>query len=187
MEDHERQRILNQLESGEINAGEALRRLEGDADVAQARPPGAFVPEAPSPAWRRFGWVLLFDIGLVVAAVGTWLATLGGWWWLLAAPLLTIGLVIGGLGLVSFRSPWVFIQIESGEDEWPRHFELGLPMPLRPAAWLLRRFGQYVEGLDRSGLDELLIALSGELDADSPIVIDVHEGEQGERVRVYFG
>lgn len=186
MDDHERERILDALDSGDISAGEALRRLEGD-EAGVAEP--SLEPAAPPrpPAWRRYGWIVLFDVGLVLTAAGIGLAAAGGWWWLLAAPLLLVGITIGGLGLGSIRSPWVHIQVDSDEDGGSRRFQIGLPLPLRPTAWLLRTFGRYVDRFDQTGLDELLMAMSGQVSADNPVVIDVHEDDSGERVRVYFG
>jgi len=186
MDDQDRERILDALDSGDISAGEALKRLEADelAPIAVGQDLGA--PEK-APAWRRYGWIVLFDIGLVLTAGGIGLASLAGWWWLLAAPLLLLGLVIGGLGLASIRSPWLHVQIDNNDGEWPKRLQFALPLPLRPTAWLVRTFGQYVPQFNQTGLDELLIAMSGELSVDDPIVIDVHEGDGGERVRVYFG
>ncbi|MGA9532160.1 MAG: hypothetical protein WBR18_05540 [Anaerolineales bacterium] len=186
MDDGDREQILNALDSGDISAGEALRRLEADEGPVTDSVQQAAAPRRP-PAWRRYGWIVLFDIGLVLAAAGVGLAILGGWWWILAAPLLLVGITIGGLGLGSISSPWIHIQVDSSEDEGLRRFQIGLPLPLRPTAWLLRNFGHYVDRFDQSGLDELLIAMSGQVSADNPVVIDVQEDDNGERVRVYFG
>ena len=41
--------------------------------------------------------------------------------------------------------------------------------------------------LDRTALDELLLAMEGAQQADGPLYIDVWEDDAGERVRVYFG
>lgn len=186
MDDQERGRILEALDSGDISAGEALKQLQADELAPAAtdrKPQGA----EGTPAWRRYGWIVLFDVGLVLTAAGIGLATLAGWWWLLAAPLLLIGVIVGGLGLASFRSPWLHVQIENGDSDWPKRLQFALPLPLRPSAWLLRNFGQYVPKFNQTGLDELLIAMSGEISVEDPIVIDVHEGDSGERVRVYFG
>jgi hypothetical protein len=186
MDDHERERILEALDSGDISAGEALRQLESDEAPPTASDQTAASAPRP-PAWRRYGWIVLFDVGLVLTAAGIGLALLGGWWWLLAGPLLLVGVTIGALGLASFRSPWIHIQVDSDEPDGPRRLQFGLPLPLRPTAWLLRNFGHYVDRFDQSGLDDLLIAMSGQVSVDNPLLIDVHEDDSGERVRVYFG
>ncbi|MEK7311181.1 MAG: hypothetical protein AAB382_04355 [Chloroflexota bacterium] len=48
-------------------------------------------------------------------------------------------------------------------------------------------FGWRIPALKRTAVDELLTAIDDTMTPDSPIFIDVVEGERGERVQVYIG
>jgi hypothetical protein len=132
-------------------------------------------------------WLVPVTLGALGLFGGYGLATLGGWWWLLAAPLLLLGALIFWLGLASIDSPWVHIQIESEEDGSHSQFGLSLPLPLRPVIWLIKQFGGRIPSLEKTAVDELLVAMEVAQETDGPIFIDVHEGDSGERVRVYLG
>jgi hypothetical protein len=54
-------------------------------------------------------------------------------------------------------------------------------------ARLLRWFSPHIEGLDSTMVDDLIIALEGNISSDEPITIEVDEGESGERVEVFLG
>ena len=175
--------ILRALDRGEISADEAIRRLEEEPPL-----PGKLAPqEFDMPKRWPYLWLVPVSLGALGLFGGYGLATLGGWLWLLAAPLLLVGAVLFWLGLASIDSPWVHIQVQSEEDGSISQFGLSLPLPLRPVIWLIRQFGSYVPALDKTAVDELLVAMEATKDTDGPIFIDVHEGESGERVRVYLG
>jgi hypothetical protein len=184
--------VLNRLESGEINVDEAIRRIEQSEEhqISQESSP---VPNSISqdddlPSTWKSWWYVLFGFGLASVAAGGWLGTVGGWWWLCAAPSLFFGLLITTLAIASFNSPWLHVRIDTGHDSWPRRIAFGLPIPFRFASWFLRVWGPKMEGLDHTAIDELILALEGNLSADNPIFIDVHEeDDSGERIRVYLG
>jgi hypothetical protein len=173
--------ILDRLEAGEIDAATAADLLEG---VRPAR------PEEPaedfSNSWRTW-WLIPFAVALAVLAGGIALGQVGGWWWLLAAPMLLVAGVVVLLLIASIGSPWVHVRVDTGQENWPRRISISLPLPLRVSAWGLRIFGVYVPGLDNTALDELLLALEGNINASHPIQIEVDEGESGEHIRVYLG
>jgi hypothetical protein len=55
---------------------------------------------------------------------------------------------------------------------------------------VLRQFGHWMPGLGETGVDELLLALDTFEDGfspESPLFIEVEDGEDGERVEVYLG
>jgi hypothetical protein len=122
--------------------------------------------------------------------MGAGIATMSGWWWLCAGPLLLIGIALLIVGVVSIRSPWIHIRVDTGQDEWPRRIVISLPLPLRFSGWVLRQFGHWMPGLGETGVDELLLALDTFEDGfspESPLFIEVEDGEDGERVEVYLG
>lgn len=175
--------ILEALERGEIDAGEAIRQLEGE-------PTNPGIPAAEPvdmPSYWPHLWIIPVAVGALGLFGGYGLGTLGGWWWLLAGPVLVLGAVCFVLGLASIQSPWMHIRIQSQERGSISEFGLSLPLPLRPAIWLLKQFGSYVPSLDSTAIDELLLAMEGVRTSDGPFFIDVQEEDDGERVRVYFG
>jgi hypothetical protein len=51
----------------------------------------------------------------------------------------------------------------------------------------LRIARPFVPQLEKTAVDELLLAMQEELRKGHPFVVDVDEGEDGEQVQVYFG
>jgi len=99
-------------------------------------------------------------------------------------------LVVGIFGLVasvlSRTSPWVHIRVRSRRPGGGR-FSVKLPLPVRLVSWGLRLAGPWTPGLDRTTVDELLMALDGNVSAESPLYVLVDDDEDGERVEVYLG
>ncbi len=179
--------VLQQLEQGQIDVEEAERLLmeqvpsvEKDADW----------PDAQDPIQTRSWWLILFAIGFGFLVFGWGVATLGGWWWLCAGPLLLLGAVLAVLGVGTMHSPWAHLRIFEHRGRRSHKINIKLPIPTRFAAWGLKNFGHYVTGLDRTGVDEILLALD-ELEDNllqgPPILIDITDGDNGERVEVTLG
>lgn len=181
--DEDRADILAALERGEISADEAVRRLEADET--------AITPVAPEEIEIPRHWPYLWTVPVTLGALGLFggygLATLGGWWWLLAGPILLLAATLFVLGLASIDSPWVHIRVQSDEEGGVSEFGLSLPLPLKPAIWLIKSFGGYVSSFERTSIDDLIVALEAARDSEGPIFIDVSEEDSGERVRVYLG
>lgn len=180
---NDRMRILAQVEAGEINVDEALRQFE------EIKPPDEMPasPMAKGERRYRYWWLIILAVGLGVSGLGAWLGSLGGWWWLCAGPALLLGVLASVVAVASSKSPWVHIRVHTGQDSWPRKIAISMPLPLRFSAWFLRRFGHLIPQLRGTSLDELLLALHEGVSAESPITIDVAEGERGERVEVRLG
>jgi hypothetical protein len=179
----ERLRILEQIDAGEIDVDDALRELQeinGQADTPAST-------AAMDKKRYRHWWLILLAIGLGITGLGAWLGSLGGWWWLLAGPVLLLGVLAAAFAMATSNSMWVHVRVHTGQDSWPRRIAISMPIPLRLSAWFLRRFGHRIPQLDNTSVDELLVALQEGVSADSPIFIEVAEGERGERVEVRLG
>ena len=172
--------ILQKLEDGEIDAEQALRLMDRRDEQDPTR---TQLPEKKWWAW----WLVPFSLGMAGAAAGYGLSQLGGAWWICAGPLLVIGIVVMVLAILTSQSPWVHVRVYTGQDSWPRRIAISLPLPLRMTAQLLRWFSPHIEGLDSTVVDDLIIALEGNISSDEPITIEVNEGESGERVEVFLG
>ncbi len=161
-----------------------------DADIL---PPPAPAPDLPRSF--RYAWLALTAAGAALALIfsavfiGLWMT---GWFGaflsvLCLSPLTLLGVVIAAIGLLSARAPWAHIRIDTGKERWPRRINLGAPLPLRPVGWLIRKFGRFIPALQRTAVDDVLSALSQADFKREPIIIDVHEGENGERVQIVVG
>jgi hypothetical protein len=168
-ENQRRMRILESLDQGRIGVDQALRDLEGGRRVGP----------------RMQGWWLaLFVPGLAFTAGAGWMAAQGGGWWIGALAALAVGLPLMALGAAARSSPWIHVRLAGRRG---RALHLGLPLPLQLVAAGLRAAAPWAPGLDRTVLDELLLALDGQAGREAPITIELHEGGDGERVHVVLG
>jgi hypothetical protein len=85
------------------------------------------------------------------------------------------------------NSRWLYVNVDQEKGEWPQHITLGFPIPLGIIGWFLRNFGHYIRGMDKTNVDEVLMALSLAKNLDEPLIVNVDEGDDGERVQVYIG
>lgn len=184
MEEHEdRLEVLRKLEEGSIDVDEAVELL--GSDTGNAEPAGP--PSGPSSGWWRLWWLLPFIVGVGMLAVGARLAWIGGWWWLCAAPAILVGTAVAAIALSSIRSMWLHVRVKTRKTSWPRQIAISLPVPVDLTAWFLRRYGRRIPNLDQTAIDELLLSVSESTSADSPLYVEVDNGEGGERVQVYLG
>jgi hypothetical protein len=58
---------------------------------------------------------------------------------------------------------------------------------LGPIAWIVRLVRPFVPQLRDMAVDEVILALRDEVREGRPFVVDVGEGQDGERVHVYVG
>lgn len=187
----ERLRILELIEKGEINAEEGARRLEMLAETVEASD-AADAPATPvvRPALVRILWQAVFWTGvglvagggLLVTAVYAWEVATG---WLICGGLL---LALGVLGLVLGwwlqRAHWFSLRVRQADGP---NISFAFPLPLGLVAWGLRIARPFVPQLEETGVDELLLAMQEELRDGRSFLVEVDEGEDGERVQVYFG
>ena len=179
--------VLHKLDQGEIDVEEAERLLmeqtpsvEKDADWSVSE------DQMRTRSW----WLILFAIGFGFLVFGWGVATLGGWWWLLAGPLLLVGIVLALLGVASMQSPWAQIRIFDNKRGHAHKFTFGLPIPIRIATWGLKNFGHYSPQLDRTDIDEILLALDefeSNLAQGPPISVDITDSDNGEHIEVSMG
>ena len=181
-EDQSSMEILDQLDTGQIDVSEAARRL---AEKGVQPEQEGEVPDFPK-RWRDW-WVIPFSIGFAAAVTGWGLGQLGGWWWVCAGPLLVVGVITMILSAVTYRSPWIHIRVKIKENKWPRRISISLPLPLGLIARIISWRGLSNAGLDKTAIDDLILALEGNLSTEVPIYIEVDAGKSGERIKVNLG
>ena len=187
----ERLRILELIEAGEVSVEEGARRLEAlTAAIETADPSAASAAPAPRPAlvsrlWRAVFWTGVWVMaggGLLVTSIYAWgvASRWLAWGWVL----FTLGVLGMLLGWWLQQAHWLSVRVRQPNGP---NITLALPLPLGPAAWVLRILRPFVPQLGNTGVDELLLALRDEMRDGRPFLVEVNEGEGGERVQVYFG
>ncbi len=207
MSAEERKKILQMVQDGKISAEQAaslMRALDADADSGQVETletgPGSGFERNDTPEFeevksraRRFAMIPLW-IGVFIAVLSAWgifaiqqSAGVNFWFFCLLVPLLfgvlLIALVAGGES-----SKWLYVNVDRrNAQDWPRNITLGLPLPLGLTAWFLRNFGQYIHGMEKTNVDEIIQILDATGKSGAPLIINANDNEDGEHVQVYIG
>lgn len=193
---------------GPFEGESALNELSDPADPIveplYADHPAGLAQEALDPAGVEAGvdlgrfrdwWIFPFWLGLGAAVTGAALAYAAARfagtasiWFLCALSPTVLGILMLTLAWLYFRSAvWLHLRIQQAPGESPERIAISLPLPIGPAAWLLRVFVGLVPPTHRSSLGQLLLALQSGVGRDSPIYIQVDEGDGGEKVEIYIG
>ena len=209
----ERLEILEMIQNGTISSDEGLKLLEAlsesleaeDREYQQAKEEmegiGAeegvytstdFPVDPDFEKWKSW-WIVPFWIGVAITVLGgglmyqAWFNNGFGLGFIAAwIPfLLGIGLLV--LGWNSRTGPWLHVRIQQAPGEKPERIAFSFPIPIRFFAWSLRTFGSYVENVDLAGADQILLALGDYSQGDAPLSIDVDEGDNGDKVKIYIG
>jgi hypothetical protein len=213
MSSDEQRQILKMVEDGKISADEAMKLIKaleeasaedemevvepeagsGSAFEAVEDSEGTSMPEFEQVKQRarRFAMVPL-GIGVVLTVLASyWLFLLVqnanyGFWFVFAWIPLLLGVLLVALSAGGMNARWLYVNVEQEPGEWPQHITLGFPVPLGLLGWTLRNFGHYAHGVDRERVDDVLTLLAT-ADAHGPLIVNVDEGDHGERVQVYIG
>jgi len=209
MSSEERKKILQMVQDGKISAEQAaslMRALdedtdsdESEAEVLDAEVGSGFeknnapeFEEVKSRA-RRFAMIPLW-IGVFIAVLSAWgiyavqqSAGVNFWFFCLLVPLL-FGVLLIALGAGSERSKWLYVNVDRrNAQEWPQNITLGFPLPLGLTAWFLRTFGQYIHGMEKTNVDDIIQLLDATGKSGSPLIINANDSGDGEHVQVYIG
>jgi len=143
---------------------------------------------------RRLWLFIPLAIGILVTVLGGWImyanlhpSSFNAWFYCLGLPVTLVGVAIMAAASASQAARWIYLRVEQKPGEYPRYIVLGFPLPLRLAAWILRTFGRYIPNLDRSTVDEIFDVLDRTTSSDAPLMVNVDEGDGGNRVQVYLG
>lgn len=212
MSTEEKKKILQMVEDGRITAEEAMTLIkaleettaEDEVKVIEAEVPfgdnagfwggrsvGLEFEEVKARA-QKYAMVPL-GIGVVFTVLGAyWMYALvqnsnyGFWFFCTWFPLL-LGILLVALTSGGLNARWLYVNVDQQEGEWPEHITLGFPVPMGVIGWFLRTFGHFIRGMDKTNIDGILSAISAVDDLDEPLIVNVDEGDGGERVQVYIG
>ena len=206
MSSEERRKILQMVADGKINAEGAatlMRALdestEEEIEVIEAGPGSrSSVNDAPEfeevrRRAMRFAMIPLW-VGVIFTILSAWgmfsvqqNAGLNFWFFCLTLPLL-FGIILIALGAGSRSSRWLYVNVDrSRQNDWPRNIAIALPLPLGLVSWFLKNFGTHFEGLKRTTVDEVVMAISTAKSITEPLIINVDDSDDGERVQVFIG
>jgi len=138
-------------------------------------------------------WQVPLWIGVAIAILSAWgmymlmqADRLNFWFYCLSTPLL-LGVLVIVAAIGSRKARWLFVDVHQKPGKTPSRIFLGFPLPLKLAAWFLRTFGHYIPNLGKTNVDEVIQVVEAGFSGEEPLVVNVDEGEDGERVQVYIG
>jgi hypothetical protein len=205
MSSEERRKILQMVQDGKISAEQAaslMRAMEEDSAEAEVVEAGAGsgyetdeaseFEEVKSRA-RRFAMIPLW-IGVFIAVLSAWgiysvqqSAGVNFWFFCLLVPLL-FGVLLIALGAGGEGSKWLYVNVDRrNAHDWPQNVTLAFPLPLGLTAWFLRNFGQYIHGMQKTNVDEIIQILDATGKSGAPLIINANNNGDGEHVQVYIG
>jgi hypothetical protein len=206
MSSEERKKILQMVADGKINAEEAatlMRALDETAEeeievLGTGSDFGYERSDAPEfehvrKRAMRFAMIPLW-IGIVFTVLSAWWmfsiqqnAGLNFWFFCMSMPFV-LGVLLIAMGAGSRSSRWLYVNVDrSHQNEWPRNITIALPLPLGLVSWFLKNFGPHIEGLKRTTVDEVVMAISMAKTITEPLIVNVDDGDDGERVQVFIG
>jgi hypothetical protein len=135
------------------------------------------------PLWIGIAMTVLSALGMyaVLQSSGT-----NFWFYFLLLPLL-LGVLVIALAVGSQRARWIFIDVHQKPGQRPERILLGFPLPLKFTAWFLRTFGPMIPSLRKTNVDDVIQVIETGFTGKEPLIVNVDEGEQGEKVQVYIG
>lgn len=169
-------------------------------NTAHFEPSEATMPSGPAAAevtedikrWKRW-WVIPLWIGAAITVIGGllmfWAFSVNGFgfWFACAWFPFLLGVGILALAWGSRTAPWLHVRVQQAPGEKPQKIAISFPIPVHLTAWGLRTFGHHIPHMDNTNLDEVILALKDVTRDETPLFVDVDEGENGERVQVFIG
>jgi len=213
MSSEERRKILQMVADGKISAEEAATLMhaleeaaaeesaQAEVEVIEAVPGssggGGDAPEFEEVKRRahRFSGGILWS-GIIITVLFAWWmfgvqqnAGLNFWFYCLSMPLL-FGILLIAIGAGSRTSRWLYVDVDrtrSKDQDGPRHISLVFPLPLSFAGWVIRTFGNSIDGLKNTNIDEVVNVISMAKNVTDPLIVHVDDTDSGEKVQVFIG
>jgi len=209
MTDSEREQVLKMIDEGKISAEQGLKLIQAlTEDDAAEESPALEAPEAaesgfsaeaapPDPLIEslkrrvRLFYLIPLSLGILLTVWMAWLMYVsvqaratGLIFYCLLFPLLLLGVVLLSLGAASQSSRWLYVDVREKPGKKPGHILFGFPLDW--ARWLLSLFGGAIPSKEKQ-MAEAMMAAVHDTTGDSPLVVQVDEGADGEKVKLYIG
>jgi hypothetical protein len=206
MSSKERRKILQLVADGKISADEAatlMRTLEESAEEeiqALGTASGMSGERSDTTDFdhvrkRAMRWAMIpLWGGIIFTVFSAWgmysIQQNSGynfWFFCLGMPLF-LGVLLIALTAGGMNSRWVYVNVDRTQaQDWPKNITIAFPLPLGLASWFLRTFGSRIEGLKKTTVDEVIMAIAMTKTVKEPLIVNVDEGANGERVQVFIG
>lgn len=141
--------------------------------------------------WRKWWWIPVW-IGIAIT-VGSGILIFLAWqsggynfWFACSWFPFLLGVAVMALAWSSRTARWLHVRIHQPSGEWPQKIAFSIPLPLRVTAWFFRAFGRYIPNMQDTSIDEIIMALE-HTSNDTPLYVEVDEGDRGERVEIFIG
>ncbi len=197
-------RLLAALSGGVLpEATASAAAPEQSQEIPQPQPepqPEAHTPEQevvpPPPPIdtktpdTRHWWQVPFWIGaaLLVAGAFTLAGTLSSGAvclvLLCGLPMLLAGILAVIVAWFARNGPWVHIRVK---NDRPGEHNVNISVPLDLGVVAVRMAEPFVPQMRNTGVDDVILSMKDNVKKDQPLIIDVHDDEDGEHVQVVVG
>lgn len=206
MSSEERRKILQLVVDGKISADEAatlMRTLEESAEeevqvLGAASGMGgerSDTTDFDNVRKRAMRWAMIpLWGGIIFTVLSAWgmysIQQNSGynfWFFCLGMPLF-LGVLLIALTAGGMNSRWIYVNVDRTQaQDWPKNITIAFPLPLGLVGWFLKTFGSHIEGLKKTTVDEVIMAIAMTKTVKEPLIVNVDEGANGERVQVFIG
>ena len=202
MSTEERRKILQMVADGKNSAEEAVTLMrtleesaEAEVDVLEAAPgsggagSGAAEFDQVRERAKLFALIPLWSGVILTVFSAWWMYSIQqnaglNFWFFCVFMLFLLGVLLIAM---SGSTRWLYVNVDrSQQADWPKNITIAFPLPLGLVGWFLKNFGSHIEGLKKTTVDEVLMAVSTAKLVTEPLIIHVDD-DGGERVQVFIG
>lgn len=206
MSSEERRKILQLVADGKISADEAANLMQvlsepAEEEIVILGAASGMGGERSDPTEfeevrkRAMRWAMIpLWGGIVLTVLSAWgmystLQSSGyNFWFVCLGMPLFLGVVLIALAAGGMGARWIYVNVDRSQaPDWPKNITIALPLPLGLVSWFLKTFGSRIEGLKQTAIDEVIMAISLTNSVKEPLIVNVDEGANGERVQVFIG
>ena len=99
-------------------------------------------------------------------------------------PMLLIGILAVIVAWFARNGPWVHIRVK---NDRPGEHNVNISVPLDLGVVAVRVAEPFVPQMRHTGVDDVILSMKDNVKKDQPLIIDVHDDDDGEHVQVIVG
>ena len=206
MSSEERRKILQLVSDGKISTDEAanlMRTLDDSAEeemeifeagpsMSEERSDSSDFDEVRRRAMR---WAMIPLWGGVLFTIfSAWgmyavqqNAGYNFWFFCLGMPLF-LGIILIALGSGGMGSRWLYVNVDrTRAQDWPKNITIAFPLPLGLVSWFLKNFGSRINGMTKTTVDQVVTAIAMTKSVQEPLIVNVDDTKDGDRVQLFIG